>query len=58
MKSKGKEIFCTLGPSTLNREFLKFSNQKISLLRLNLSHVDFGALKSTITFIRKYTKVP
>ena len=58
MKSKGKEIFCTLGPSTLNREFLKFANQKISLLRLNLSHVDFGALKSIITFIRKYTKVP
>ena len=59
MKNKiKKEIFCTLGPSTLNKDFLKFSNQKISLLRLNLSHVDFGALKSTITFIRKYTKVP
>ena len=59
MKNKiKKEIFCTLGPSTLNKDFLKFTNQKISLLRLNLSHVDVSALKFTIKFIRKYTKVP
>ena len=39
---KNKEIFCTLGPSTINRNFLKFSNKKVSLLRLNMSHVNIN----------------
>ena len=55
---KKKEIFCTLGPSTFNKDFLKFSNNKISLLRLNMSHVAIKTLKRTIMFIRKYSKVP
>ena len=55
---KKKEIFCTLGPSTFNKDFLKFSNNKISLLRLNMSHVAINRLKRTIMFIRKYSKVP
>ena len=55
---KKKEIFCTLGPSTFNKDFLKFSNSKISLLRLNMSHIEFKKLKRTIMFIRKYSKVP
>ena len=53
-----KEFFCTLGPSTFNKDFLKFSNNKISLLRLNMSHVAINRLKRTIMFIRKYSKVP
>jgi dTDP-4-amino-4,6-dideoxygalactose transaminase len=53
-----KEIFCTLGPSTFNKDFLKFSNNKISLLRLNMSHIKIKGLKRTIMFIRKYSKVP
>jgi pyruvate kinase len=56
--SKKKEIFCTLGPSTFNKNFLKFSNNKISLLRLNMSHIEIKKLKRTIKFIRKYSKVP
>ena len=55
---KKKEIFCTLGPSTFNKDFLKFSNNKISLLRLNMSHVAINKLKRTIMFIRKYSQVP
>ena len=55
---KKKEILCTLGPSTFNKDFLKFSNNKISLLRLNMSHVAINRLKRTIMFIRKYSKVP
>ena len=53
-----KEIFCTLGPSTFNKDFLKFSNNKISLLRLNMSHIKIKGLKRIIMFIRKYSKVP
>lgn len=53
-----KKIFCTLGPSSLNNEFLKFSNKKIDLLRLNMSHVKIGDLEKLIYRIKKKTKVP
>ena len=53
-----KKIFCTLGPSTLNKDFLKFSNNKVSLLRLNMSHVEANKLKRTINYIRKYSNIP
>ena len=56
--NKKKKIFCTLGPSTFNKDFLKFSNNKISLLRLNMSHVAIKTLKKKIMFIKKYSKVP
>ena len=36
----------------------KFAKNKISLLRLNMSHVAINKLKRTIMFIRKYSKVP
>ena len=52
------KIFCTLGPSSLNKSFLNFSNKKISLLRLNMSHVKLSKLASTIKFIKKYSSVP
>ena len=52
------EIYCTLGPSTLNKDFLKFSNNKVSLLRLNMSHLEIKKLKNTILFIRKFSNVP
>jgi len=51
-------IFCTLGPSSLKKDFLEFSNNKVDLLRLNMSHIDPKNLKKTIKFIRKYTKTP
>ena len=57
MKLK-KEIFCTLGPSTLNKSFLKFSNKNISLLRLNMSHVKINQLEKIIIFIRKFSITP
>ena len=55
---KNKEIFCTLGPTSLNKDFLKFSNKKISLLRLNMSHISVYKLKHTINFVRKFSKIP
>jgi len=57
MKKK-KLIFCTLGPSSLNKKFLKFSNNKVDLLRLNMSHIQVSKLEKTIKFVKKYTKVP
>ena len=53
-----KKIFCTLGPATLNKKFLKFSNKKIDLLRLNMSHVKLQSLDKLIKKIKKITKVP
>ena len=54
MKKKIK-ITCTLGLPSLNKEFLKFPKNKISLLRLNISHLNLSNLKKSIKFIRKYT---
>ncbi len=57
MKSKVK-IICTLGPSSINKKFLKFSKTNIDLLRLNMSHMKLNKLQSTINFIKRYTKTP
>tara|TARA_Y100000389_G_C17450446_1_gene514406 strand:+ start:29 stop:1009 length:981 start_codon:yes stop_codon:yes gene_type:complete len=52
-----KKIFCTLGPSSLNKKFLEFANKKnVDLLRLNLSHIDLKKLKSIIQYIKSHTK--
>ena len=52
------KIFCTLGPSTLNKNFLIFSNKNIDLLRINMSHIAINHLERTINYIRKYSKTP
>jgi pyruvate kinase len=52
------KIFCTLGPKSLNKKFLKFVNNKIDLVRLNLSHIDYSNLKNIIKFVKKNTRVP
>lgn len=52
------EIFCTLGPASLNKNFLNFAKNKVDLLRLNMSHIKIKNLKKTINFIRSYTKIP
>ena len=50
---KRKRLFCTLGPSSLNKKFLKFaSKKKIDLLRLNLSHIELKDLSKIIKFIK------
>ena len=51
-------IFCTLGPSSLNKKFLKFTKNKVDLLRLNMSHIEVKNLSKTINFIRRHTKTP
>ena len=55
---KKKKIFCTLGPSSLNKNFLTYANGKVDLLRLNMSHLSLKKLEKNIKFIRKYSKIP
>jgi len=52
------QIFCTLGPSTLNKKFLKFAEGKVSLLRINNSHLEINKLKEIIKFIKKNSNIP
>lgn len=52
------KIFCTIGPSSLNKTFLKFVSKKVSLLRINLSHVGLKQLPKTISYLKKNSKIP
>ena len=52
------KILCTLGPSTLNKKFLKFAKGKISLLRLNMSHIEIKDLRNIISFVKNNTNIP
>jgi pyruvate kinase len=58
MKKKKIQIICTLGPSSLNSEFLKYSKNKVDMLRLNMSHLEPFELKKNIEFIKKRTNCP
>ena len=50
------KIICTLGPKSINKDFLKFTKNKISMLRLNMSHLNLYNLKKSIKFIKKIQK--
>lgn len=52
------EIFCTVGPKSLNKNFLKFSSRNVDLLRINMSHVNSKSIESMVKKIRKFTKTP
>ena len=60
MINKKKEIFCTLGPSSMNPKFLKFISKKkyISLVRLNMSHIESKNLEEKILYVKKFTNIP
>ena len=54
-------IFCTLGPSSLNENFLIFLKKKkyiVSLVRINLSHIEVKDIEKTIKLIKKYCSIP
>ena len=54
-------IFCTLGPSSLNENFLTFLEKKkyiVSLVRINLSHIEVKDIEKTIKLIKKYCSIP
>jgi pyruvate kinase len=52
------KIIGTLGPSSLNSEFLEYSRKNIDLLRLNMSHLEISDLKKNIKLIKKKTNCP
>ena len=52
------EVFCTLGPKSLNKFFLRNISRQVKLLRLNMSHIQPKNLEMLIKKVRKYTKVP
>ena len=55
---KKLEIFCTLGPTSLNKDFLKFAEKnRVSLVRLNMSHLNLKTLEKNIKFIKKNSKL-
>jgi len=51
-------IYCTIGPKSINKNFLSFLNKKASLVRINMSHINVINLNKTIKLIRKYCSVP
>ena len=58
---KNIKIFLTVGPSSLNKRFLKFIQKKknlVSLVRINLSHVSHDKMLSNINFIQKHCSIP
>ena len=57
MKKK-HEIWVTLGPSSLNKDFLKFCKNKVSLLRLNMSHINLKKMAKIISFVKKNSNIP
>ena len=59
MIKKNIKIICTLGPSSINKKFLKFAKiNGVNLLRLNMSHLSISSLKSSINFIKKNSSIP
>ena len=52
------KLFCTLGPSSLNRKFLiNLDERFVKLLRINLSHTEIKDLPKLVKYIRKYSKI-
>tara|TARA_B100000965_G_scaffold405662_1_gene440622 strand:- start:1324 stop:2334 length:1011 start_codon:yes stop_codon:yes gene_type:complete len=47
------QIIATLGPSTLNSNFLKKSKKYLNLFRLNMSHLSLEKLEENIKFLKK-----
>ena len=52
------DILCTLGPSSLNKNFLKKIKNKFSMVRLNMSHLSLIKLEQNIKFIKKNSNIP
>ena len=50
------DIIVTLGPASLNKKFLNFINNKVSLVRLNMSHMEINKLKDAIKMFQKKIK--
>jgi len=58
MKDEKIKILCTLGPASLNKKFLRFAKGKVTLIRLNMSHIEIKNLPSIIKFLKKNCNIP
>ena len=58
MNGNSIKILCTLGPNTINKKFLNFAKGKVSLLRLNISHVKINKLQNIIRFLKRNSNIP
>ncbi len=47
------KIISTLGPSSINKNFLNFASREIDLIRLNMSHLSIKKLEKNIKIIKK-----
>jgi pyruvate kinase len=52
------KIICTLGPNSLNSEFLEYSRKNVDLIRLNMSHLKTSELEKNIQLIKNKTNCP
>ena len=53
------EIIITLGPTSINKKFFNYINKnKVSLVRLNMSHVKLSKLEKKLAYIKKYCEIP
>ena len=46
------KIISTLGPSSINKNFLNFASREIDLIRLNMSHLSIQKLEKNIKVIK------
>ncbi len=54
-----KDIFCTLGPASMNKEVItRLTELGATLFRINLSHTRLEDLADVIKLIRSYTNIP
>lgn len=53
MKQKNLQILSTIGPSSLNKKILNYFNNKVDIVRINLSHVEPIKLPNYIKFLQK-----
>ena len=54
-----KEIYCTIGPASLNEWTLRrIKDFGVTLLRINLSHTKFQDLENVIKKIRSFSDIP
>ena len=54
-----KEIWCTLGPASLNDRVIgRLEEVGVNLFRLNLSHTKVENLRETLEYIQSRTSVP
>ena len=59
MINKKIQIWCTLGPSSLNKRVIqRLDEAGVSIFRINLSHTNIEDVEKNILKIKEYTSVP